>query len=62
MLELAGGTGWWTEQLARTAATLTCVDPSPEAMEINCARLIGAGLALPRYVEADLFAWVPERA
>jgi demethylmenaquinone methyltransferase/2-methoxy-6-polyprenyl-1,4-benzoquinol methylase len=62
VLELACGTGWWTERLARGAATLTCVDASPEALAINRARLAGAGLALPRYVEADLFAWAPERA
>jgi hypothetical protein len=27
VLELAGGTGWWTERLARTADRLTVVDP-----------------------------------
>jgi demethylmenaquinone methyltransferase/2-methoxy-6-polyprenyl-1,4-benzoquinol methylase len=62
VLELACGTGWWTERLARGAGTLTCLDASPEAMEINRARLVGAGLMLPHYVEADLFAWTPDRA
>ena len=38
------------------------MDASPEVLAINRARLAGAGLALPRYVEADLFAWAPERA
>jgi demethylmenaquinone methyltransferase/2-methoxy-6-polyprenyl-1,4-benzoquinol methylase len=36
-LELAGGTGWWTRRLARCAETLTVVDSSPEALEINLA-------------------------
>jgi len=30
VLELAGGTGWWTEQLIRTADRLTVVDASSE--------------------------------
>src|SRR5829696_4600313 len=38
VLELAGGTGWWTDQLARTADHLTVVDASPEALQINRQR------------------------
>ena len=57
VLELACGTGWWTERLARTARTLTCVDASSETIEANCARLHDADLPLPRYEVADLFAW-----
>jgi ubiquinone/menaquinone biosynthesis C-methylase UbiE len=57
VLELAGGTGWWTERLARTAATLTVLDGSPETLEIN-RRRVGdrAGLT---YLVADLFSWEP---
>jgi SAM-dependent methyltransferase len=57
--ELACGTGWWTERLARTADRLTCIDASPETIEINRARLSSAGLALPHYKVADLFEWRP---
>lgn len=59
--ELACGTGWWTARLVRHAATMTCVDAAPETLAINRARLLEQGQALPRYVEADLFAWHPEQ-
>jgi ubiquinone/menaquinone biosynthesis C-methylase UbiE len=32
VLELAGGTGWWTERLSHIAGHLTVVDASPEAL------------------------------
>ena len=35
VLELAGGTGWWTERLAATAGSLTVVDASAETLERN---------------------------
>ncbi len=57
VLELAGGTGWWTERLARTATTLTVVDASPETLERNRARV--GGRPSVSYVVADLFAWEP---
>lgn len=57
--ELACGTGWWTERLARTAKRLTCIDASPETIDINRRRLGSAGLPLPRYEVADLFTWTP---
>lgn len=59
VLELASGTGWWTKHLARTAGSLTCIDLSPETIDINRARLQRAGLPLPRYEIADLFEWTP---
>lgn len=59
VLELACGTGWWTERLARTAHRLTCIDASPETIALNRERLSNAGLALPTYEIADLFAWEP---
>jgi demethylmenaquinone methyltransferase/2-methoxy-6-polyprenyl-1,4-benzoquinol methylase len=61
VLELACGTGWWTPALARRAATLTCVDASPEAIALNRRRLAAAGLPIPRYIEADLFDWTADR-
>ena len=60
ILELACGTGWWTERLARTARRLTCIDASPETIELNRTRLRDAGLPLPEYRIADLFAWTPD--
>ena len=58
MLELAAGTGWWTERLARYAERLTAVDASPETLAINRGKM---GDAPVRYVEADLFEWQPDR-
>jgi 2-polyprenyl-3-methyl-5-hydroxy-6-metoxy-1,4-benzoquinol methylase len=58
VLELAAGTGIWTEGLIRTASTVTAVDASPEMLAINRAKVCS-----PRvwYVLADLFSWHPER-
>jgi demethylmenaquinone methyltransferase/2-methoxy-6-polyprenyl-1,4-benzoquinol methylase len=58
VLELAGGTGFWTPRLARSASELTVVDASPEALEINRARLEPDSRV--RYVVADLFQWQPD--
>jgi SAM-dependent methyltransferase len=54
VLELAGGTGWWTERLARTADRLTVVDSSPEVLARNQQRV---GRADVNYVVGDLFDW-----
>jgi SAM-dependent methyltransferase len=58
VLELAGGTGWWTKRLARTAERLTVVDASPETLVINRERV---GRVDVDYVVADIFDWRPER-
>jgi demethylmenaquinone methyltransferase/2-methoxy-6-polyprenyl-1,4-benzoquinol methylase len=58
VLEVAGGTGWWTERLARTAGTLTVIDSSPEALEANRRRVRRPDVD---YILADVFAWWPER-
>jgi demethylmenaquinone methyltransferase/2-methoxy-6-polyprenyl-1,4-benzoquinol methylase len=61
VLELACGTGLWTVELARHAASVTAVDASPEVLEINRARLGEAGRETRvRYVGADLFEWRPD--
>src|SRR5690242_16998556 len=39
VLEFAGGTGWWTQELARFAENLTVVDSSPETIALNRERL-----------------------
>ena len=58
VLELAAGTGIWTERLVRTASTITAVDASLETIEINRAKVDSAKVS---YVQADLFSWRPER-
>ena len=56
VLELAGGTGLWTQRLAAYADSLTVVDAAPEVLAVNKARL---GAAAVQYIEADLFEWQP---
>jgi SAM-dependent methyltransferase len=59
VLELACGTGLWTSRLVERAEQVTAVDGSPEMLELCRARV---GEERVRFVEADLFAWEPERA
>ena len=58
VLELAGGTGWWTAHLARTAGHLTVIDSSPESLELNRKRV---GRPDVDYLVADLITWQPPR-
>ena len=58
VLEMAGGTGWWTERLARTAGHLTVIDSSPETLDLNRDRV---GRPDVDYLVADLFTWQPNR-
>ena len=60
VLELASGTGLWTQRLAAMAqtVTVTAVDSSPEVHAVNQERLGGAPV---RYEVADLFRWQPGR-
>lgn len=58
VLELACGTGIWTQQLLRTASSITAVDASPEMLALNRAKVISERVA---YVQADLFTWHPMR-
>lgn len=61
VLDLAAGTGLWTERLATRATSVTAVDASPEALVFNRSRLAAAhNEARVSYVVADLFAWTPE--
>ena len=57
VLELACGTGLWTRHLVRYADSVTAVDAAAEVLAVNRARV---GDASVRYLEADLFGWVPE--
>jgi demethylmenaquinone methyltransferase/2-methoxy-6-polyprenyl-1,4-benzoquinol methylase len=58
VLELAPGTGIWTEQLVDRAGHLTAVDASTE-MLAECRRRLGP--AAVEFVVADLFGWHPDR-
>jgi SAM-dependent methyltransferase len=58
LLELAPGTGIWTERLLKTASSITAVDASSEMIAINRARINSERV---KYIEADLFSWQPPR-
>jgi SAM-dependent methyltransferase len=58
VLELACGAGVWTAQLLRYATDVTAVDASPEMLAAAEAR---AGRERVRFIQADLFAWKPDR-
>lgn len=62
-LELACGTGIWTEQLVPVARNVTALDGSPEVLELNRRRLAATGTSAAQvsHVQADLFAWEPDR-
>jgi ubiquinone/menaquinone biosynthesis C-methylase UbiE len=56
-LELASGTGLWTNELLRICKHITCLDAAPEMHEINRQR------QNPKQVKfgvADLFDWEPD--
>lgn len=57
VLELACGTGWWTEQLLSQADSVTAIDASSEVILLNKARTKSAKL---HCVQANLFEWQPE--
>jgi demethylmenaquinone methyltransferase/2-methoxy-6-polyprenyl-1,4-benzoquinol methylase len=59
VVELACGTGLWTQRLLAYADRVTAIDASPEVIELARERI---GDEAVEYVQADLFAWEPERA
>lgn len=58
VVELAPGTGNWTQRLLATANTVTAVDASPEMIALNRARVQSDRVT---YILADLFTWQPDR-
>jgi demethylmenaquinone methyltransferase/2-methoxy-6-polyprenyl-1,4-benzoquinol methylase len=58
VLELACGPGTWTELLLRHATSVTAVDAAPEMLARAKARV---GEERVRFVQADLFSYVPDR-
>lgn len=59
ILELGGGTGFWTQHLAASAEQITVVEISPESIAASRNRL-GGFASRVRYVEADFFDWTPK--
>ncbi len=57
-LELACGTGQWTQGLAARAHSVTALDASPEAQEIARTRVSSGNV---RFTQADIFSWQPSR-
>ena len=55
-LELAGGRGVWTAELAKISDRLTVLDGSPEMMAVNRSYNAGADVT---YRCVDLFEWQP---
>ena len=57
VLELACGTGIWTQQLLKIGQRITALDASAEVIAINKAKLDSDRVT---YTQADLFAWQPD--
>lgn len=60
VLELAAGTGLWTQPLAERAARVTAIDAAPEMIGANQARL-GALADRVAFCQQDLLQWWPPR-
>ena len=60
IVELAAGTGFWTERLIRRSRSLTVLDGSAEMLDRNQARL-GTAASSIAYEVVNLFDWHPER-
>ena len=56
VLELAAGTGIWTEQLLKISQQITALDAAPEVLAINRGKLNSERVT---YEQADLFTWEP---
>jgi trans-aconitate methyltransferase len=58
VLELACGTGTWTQVLLAIGLEITAIDAAPEMLEIARQKLRNARV---HYQQADLFQWEPEQ-
>ncbi|HEY3905727.1 MAG TPA: class I SAM-dependent methyltransferase [Streptosporangiaceae bacterium] len=56
VLEIASGTGLWTEALADWADTLTAIDAAPEMVAVARDRVRSEGVS---FEVADVFSWDP---
>lgn len=57
VLEIACGTGMWTEALAREADTVVALDSAPEAVAIARAAVASENVT---FVVADVFSWAED--
>jgi demethylmenaquinone methyltransferase/2-methoxy-6-polyprenyl-1,4-benzoquinol methylase len=57
VVELACGTGLWTERLLGDVTSVTAIDGSPEMLELCQTRVADPRVS---YIQADLFAWEPD--
>jgi ubiquinone/menaquinone biosynthesis C-methylase UbiE len=57
VLELASGTGNFTQELLKFSQHITAVDASPEMNDINRRKVKAPNVD---YITADVFAWEPE--
>jgi SAM-dependent methyltransferase len=53
VLEIAAGTGYWTQVMAPAAASVTATDLNPETLEVAAGKDYGG--ASPRFLVADAF-------
>ncbi|MFB2880948.1 class I SAM-dependent methyltransferase [Floridanema aerugineum] len=58
VLDLACGTGLWTQHLVPLANRVTAVDSSPEAIALNKQRVNSNSV---EYIVADIFNWTPNQ-
>ena len=58
ILEMASGTGIWTQELVKIGGQVTALDASPEMIAINQAKL---GSEQVTYQQTNLFQWQPQR-
>lgn len=58
ILEMASGTGIWTQELIKIGVQVTALDASPEMIEINRAKVQSDSVS---YQLTNLFEWQPEQ-
>jgi len=58
ILEMACGTGIWTQELVKIGGQVTALDASPEMIAVNQAKL---GSEQVTYRQTNLFQWQPQR-
>jgi len=58
ILELACGTGLWSQRLSLFSDDLTVVDASPEMLDL-CRKRLGSDHV--EFIQADLFEWQPQK-
>lgn len=58
ILELACGTGIWTQELVKIGKQITAIDASPETIEINRHKVNDPNV---EYRQLDLFSWQPDK-